>query len=217
MMISVRSRRAVTLIEMLVSLISAGVVLGAAGLLLATMAEDLRNASAWREHYYSRGRANMEILWTMRQVPRRGLRQGEYGGGSVSAAQTVSLKDGLGPRGVITYVRDLYTQTDAGPLANDRSATGIIFKYYSVVYRFECDFAAAAGLGIPPLAAYPSPAGFNAMGSGQLKAWIESPGRISRCEILAVSVDTFDVTYVRDFPPPSDLGYAVQWSLNVAR
>jgi hypothetical protein len=221
-----RASRAFTLIELLVALISASIVLGAAGSLLVSMVEDQRNASDWREHYYSRARAGMEILWTARQVPRRGLRQDAAGGGTIADVQSpsaggagVDLNDGLGARGIITYVRDAYTQDDplgAAPFAPvpERSFTGVIFKYYSVIYRFECDFVTGAALGIPALQPFPNASGFNAMASSALKGFIETAGRVNQCEILAVGVESFDVVYVND---GSELPFSVTWSLNLGR
>ena len=225
-----RRRRAFTLLELLVTMVSGCVVLIGLASLLSSMVLDQREGTFGREGYYSRARCNMELTWTMRQVSRAGLRQLPADVTAASIGSGPTLADGRGARGVITWNRDSYNQTEpapqlpansgaSAPVDNNLRYTGCIFLFYNTLYKFECPLSQAS------TALVGAGGSFNAMNAGALAAWMQVPAHLQLCTILGTSVEQFDVTYddqwddvpgVADDVDPS-VRYSVRWNLSVAR
>jgi hypothetical protein len=218
-----RRRHAFTLIEIIVSLIAGGVILIALGTVMLSMSGDQQDAGFWRDGYYFRFRGNQELEWTMRQIPRRGLRQTQADWNALLSVGTTDPNIG----GVLTYVRDYYTQANpmvaSGAVSYDGtlSATGIIFQYYSVLYKYEDTIKNAVGTPANPVtySTDPSKSGFNSMSASQLAAWIQSDTNRAKCDVLAASVDVFTVNCMppTSSAPPAYPGYSVAWNLVVGR
>lgn len=169
-----RNRSAITIIELLVTLISASVVLAGLSTVILQMATDQKHTIASRGQAFDRVRGLGEIAWTLKQAGRRGIRQSETGNSAVRQVDdpnSLVADGGIGvpitgmppadypmtikSRGVITYVLDDFNQFEQQPGAADtpdpaRSRTGVIFQHESVVYRFETLMSDFARCGFRP-------------------------------------------------------------------
>jgi hypothetical protein len=211
-----RPRRGVTLIELLVTLVTAGITVGAISVLTVDLLGSQKTMAILREQLFTRLHARSEVAWTLRRVRRQDHRQ---------SAVEPTINDGTTNRPVITYVarrwdyrmdrpagfaigdpmvvdRDLVDDADD----RDRSVTGILFQWGDALYRFEIDGTAAAAGGI----AAPT---FNLMTAGQLKNFCGT--RRNDCEIIAVDINTFEVDYVFEPTAPSLSQYTVHWNVHL--
>lgn len=168
-----RNRNAITIVELLVTLISASVVLAGLATVIMQMATDQKHVLEGRGQAFDRVRGLGEIAWTLKQAGRRGIRQSETGSSAVRQVDDPNLgADGgigveptgmaaidypmpLKVRGVITYVLDDFNQFEQQPGQADapdptRSRTGVIFQHESVVYRFEAPMSDAGTYGFRP-------------------------------------------------------------------
>jgi len=236
-------RSAFTLIELLVTLVSGSVILIGLASMATQMVTDQRDTTMNRESYYSRSHLGSEVTWTMRQVQRRGLRQGAataavqgaipagYAGGPAPATgpdlgDTDPYGAARGKRGVITYVRDTYTQEEPAPqLPNDalvlagcncipaQRMTGTIFLYFTTVYRYECPLTHAGAIGMNASTGFNDPA----MAAAALGAWMANPANLSKCEVLATGVETFNVFYLADPTLDPSVRNALRWDISISR
>lgn len=134
-----RTRRGVTLIELLVTMVSASVILAGLASVVMQMALDQKRALNSRGQAFDRVRGLGEIAWTLKQVGRRGVRQARSGafavqavddpnlplpGGTADAATGVEITGILAAdypltikrRGIITYLIDDFNQLETQPL-----------------------------------------------------------------------------------------------------
>jgi hypothetical protein len=186
-----RRQQALTLVEILVTMIVSSVVLLSAVTMYSNAAGDFVLWSRLRERRFSQAQLDSDIGWLVWQVPPEGLRQN-----AASWAQaTVISKDADGnniTRTVLTYEFSK-TEGDFNPGLREEW-TGIVFQHGSLVYKFE---TLRSGI---------SPDSFNAFGTGQLQGFVDT--RRADCEILAIGVS--ELNFAPDTTGPN--GIRATWT-----
>lgn len=198
---------------MLVTLVTAGIAVGAISVLTIDLLGSQRTTAILREQLFTRLHARSEVAWTMRRVRRQDIRQ------SLTVPQVTI---GGVARPAITYIARRWDYRMDPPGANgdpyvvDRggaeddddlraSMTGIIFQRGDALYRYEINcFDAPGVLGS---------ANFNVMNNGQLTGFVTA--RLNDCEILAVDIDTFEVAHDRDTTAPAGNQYSIRWNIHL--
>lgn len=188
----IHQRRAVTLLEMLVTLAVVGVIFVGLGSLYSGAAGDFALASRVRERRFSREFLESELTWRLKAVPEDCLpTQAQLDASLISFAD----EKGVATRKVLAYdyfVNDTrinaFMPNDPGdpPPVNVNGTlitgriqprSGIIFQYQTNVYMFE---RAITG-------AQPS---FRSMGSYQ--AFVDSQANRDAARLLAVGIDELE-------------------------